>query len=73
MLCTLGSLKMLPCLLRGSIIYKKFLQIPTDIFISYECQSGCELKKKVKMLIKHTGLYPKANISQFYNGIIFTL
>lgn len=36
MLCTLGSLKMLPCLLEASIIYK-FLQIPTDIFISWEC------------------------------------
>lgn len=37
---------MLPCLLRVSIIYKKFLQIPADIFIRYKCQSGCELKKK---------------------------
>lgn len=36
MLGTLGSLKMLPCLLGASIIYE-FLQIPTDIFISCGC------------------------------------
>lgn len=36
MLCTLGSLKMFPCLLGASIIYE-FLQIPTDIFISCGC------------------------------------
>lgn len=55
---------MLPCLLRVSIIYKKFLQIPTDIFISYKYQSGCELKEKHWLVLQST--YSTIGCNYFY-------
>lgn len=55
MLCTPGSLKMLPCLRGASIIYT-FLQIPTDVFISYECQllDFFPPHRQVKLFVKKT-------------------